>query len=172
VDEQVGRARGVDGCEDVDGYEDGYEDADGYIHEDGHAHAHAQEEEGASALASGRGYRHLGPLEGAVSQMTRTGALGRQALVLLRVRVRVLLLVYVLVYVLVLVHDPTRKASPLRSWPSLYRAISKPPKNYLRRLLRASPMSLGVCATFTPAASSAAIFSAAVPLPPLMMAPA
>ena len=33
-------------------------------------------------------------------------------------------------------------------------------------------MSLGVGAIFTPTADSAAIFSSAVPLPPLMMAPA
>ena len=35
-----------------------------------------------------------------------------------------------------------------------------------------APISLGAFTTWMPAASSAAIFSAAVPLPPLMMAPA
>ena len=46
---------------------------------------------------------------------------------------------------------------------------------YLRRLMArcmAAPMSAGLWATSMPAASRAAIFSAAVPLPPAMIAPA
>src|SRR6188768_316749 len=43
---------------------------------------------------------------------------------------------------------------------------------YFSRLFRVVPMSLGVGATRTPAASSAAILSLAAPLPPLMIAPA
>ncbi len=41
-----------------------------------------------------------------------------------------------------------------------------------KRLFKVLPMSAGVLATFTPAACSAAIFSAAVPVPPEMIAPA
>src|SRR6478609_3623073 len=41
-----------------------------------------------------------------------------------------------------------------------------------RRLLSVSPIVAGVEATLMPAASSASIFSAAVPLPPEMIAPA
>src|SRR5262245_59274249 len=43
---------------------------------------------------------------------------------------------------------------------------------YLTRPLMAFPMSAGLFTTWTPAAVNAAIFSAAVPLPPAMMAPA